>query len=196
MTEVPTPLLVSQWILLLGLGALVFITYRQLAYLLGISTAVTGGSGLDVGEIAPPFDYQGVSSGLGDGRFESPSAPTLLMFATPGCGSCDEAVRNLESVVGRSAQPVDAYVVTEAGRSAVEASDAFRSTSVPILNVDYRVRADLYRTFSSPVLYAIAVDGKVYARDTTANARVMRRMLRAAVDAKTAGDRGEPVARA
>ena len=196
MTEVPTPLLISQWILLLGLGALVFVTYRQLAYLLGISSAVSGGGGLDVGEVAPPFDYRAVNSGLGDGRFEAPAAPTLLMFATPGCGSCDEAVRNLERVVGSSSRPVDAYVVTEAGSSAVQASDAFRSTSVPILNVDYRVRADLYRTFSSPVLYAVGVDGKVYARDTTANARVMRRMLRAAVDATTTGDRSAPVARA
>ncbi len=77
MIEVPVALLVAEWVLLLGLGAMVLLMYRQLAYLLGLSRAISGAGGLKVGEQVPSFEYTAASAdGEGDDRRAfSPEAP-------------------------------------------------------------------------------------------------------------------------
>ena len=165
MTEVPTALLVAQWIVLLGLATLVVLTYRQLAYLLGLSRAVSGGGGLAVGDRAPRFEYTSVNGdGDGDGRhtFSAEGAPTLLMFTSPGCGSCATALGNFEKVTRKARRDgIRVLAVTDAEPETIRAVDAFRESPIPIARVDPDVPARVFRTFTTPFVYAIGRDGEI-----------------------------------
>lgn len=163
MTEVPTALLVAQWIVLLGLATLVVLTYRQLAYVLGLSRAVSGGGGLAVGDRAPRFEYTSVN-GDGDGQrvFSAAGAPTLLMFTSPGCGSCATALTNFEKVTRKARRDgIRVLAVTDAEPEVIRAVDAFRDSPIPIARVDPDVPARIFRTFTTPFVYAIGRDGEI-----------------------------------
>jgi hypothetical protein len=163
MTEVPTPLLVAQWMLLLGLGVLVFLMYRQLAYLLGLSRAVSGGGGLAVGDRAPRFEYE-VGNGDGSRRevFSPEGALTLLMLTSPGCGSCATALKNFEKVTRKLRHDgIRVLAATDADPDTIAAVEAFRDSEIPILRVDRDVPSRVLHTYTTPFLYAIAANGQV-----------------------------------
>jgi hypothetical protein len=180
MTDVPTALLVAQWILLLGLGVLVFLMYRQLAYLLGLSRAVSGGGGLAVGERAPRFEYL-VGDGE-DGRrevFSPEGTPTLLMLTSPGCGSCTTALKNFEKVTRKIRQDgVRVLAATDADAGTIEAIEAFRDSEIPIVRVDHDVPSRVFRTYTTPYLYAIGPKGDVVGAREAVTAGQIRELVK------------------
>jgi AhpC/TSA family len=165
MIEIPVALLVAQWLLLLGLGVMVVLMYRQLGYLLGLSRAVSGSGGLDVGEQAPTFEYEPFpTNGSGEQRrgFVPEGARTLLMFTTPGCASCQTALRSLEEATRRLREDgLRVLVATDAEPEHIQAVEVFRDSPLPVVRVDHDVPTRLFRTYTTPFLYAIGDDGKV-----------------------------------
>lgn len=103
--NVPTYLIVIQWLLLIGLGVLVMVMYRQLAYLLNLSGAVKRGGGLDIGAAAPVFEYQSVQrlphAQPARGAFQPSGQLSLVMFARPECVTCEKMVRALTRMTRR-----------------------------------------------------------------------------------------------
>jgi hypothetical protein len=163
MIEVPTALLVAQWVVLLGLGTLVVLTYRQLAYLLGLSRGVSGSGGLAIGERVPTFEYM-ARNGEGEERyvFAADGARTVLMFTSPGCASCATALTNLEKVTRKLRQNgLRVLAVTEAEPEVIDAVEAFRDSPIPIARVDAEVPTQVFRTYTTPFVYAIGASGEV-----------------------------------
>ena len=181
MTDVPTALLVAQWILLLGLGVLVFLMYRQLAYLLGLSRAVSGGGGLTVGERAPRFEYV-VGTGDDDDRrevFSPEGTRTLLMLTSPGCGSCTTALKNFEKVTRKLRRDgIRVLAATDADVGTIEAIEAFRDSEIPIVRIDQDVPSRVFRTYTTPYLYAIAQNGEVVGAREAVTAGQIRELVK------------------
>jgi peroxiredoxin len=182
MIEIPVALLVAQWLLLLGLGLMVFLMYRQLAYLLGLSRAVSGSGGLDVGDKAPSFDYVPASTNGGDGelrRFAPEGTRTLLMFTTPGCATCQTALRSLEEATRRiRGEGLRVLVVTDAEPESVYAVEEFRESLLPVVRVRHDVATRLFRTYTTPFLYAIGDDGKVRGAREAVTAGQVKELVR------------------
>lgn len=182
MIEVPVALLVAEWLLLLGLGAMVLLMYRQLAYLLGLSRAVSGGGGLKVGEQVPGFEYTAASAdGGGEERraFSPQGAQTVLMFTSPTCGSCQVALRNLEEVTRElRGNGLRVLVVTDAEPQVIQAVEAFRESPIPVARVTDDVPTRLFRTHTTPFLYAIADDGQVRGAQEAVTAEQVREIVR------------------
>ena len=180
MTEVPTGLLVAQWILMLGLGVLVLVMYRQLAYLLGLSRAVSGGGGLAVGERAPEFEYV-VGDGGAERRevFSPEGARTLLMLTSPGCGSCTTALQNFEKVTRKlRGDGVRVLAATDADAATIEAIEAFKESEIPIVRIDREVPARAFRTYTTPFLYAIAPNGQIVGAREAVTAGQIRELVK------------------
>src|SRR5436190_20300152 len=77
----PVWLVVSQWVLLFGLGFLVITMYRQIALLESLKGAGSEREGLPVGAKAPSFDYMPVNQNINvPVRFESEGKWSLLLF--------------------------------------------------------------------------------------------------------------------
>ncbi|MGI8589311.1 MAG: TlpA family protein disulfide reductase [Chloroflexia bacterium] len=75
------------WLLVLGLGVLVFLLYRQLGILYLGSAEGVSRDGLAVGTAAPDFslgDQYGNTQRLSDYR----GKPTFLVFGSPSCTPC------------------------------------------------------------------------------------------------------------
>jgi hypothetical protein len=175
-----TEIIVAQWALLLGLGVLVVVMYRQLAYLLLLSRAASGHGGLAVGERAPDFTYWPVHSMPSDGQpkeFRPDGVPTLILFVNPGCGSCEVAVRNLEQVTRKVSQ-LRVLAVTDSDPEAVNAIDAFRETAVELIRVERTVPNELYRTYSTPYAYGIDASGAIRASGEAVTARQIKGFVR------------------
>jgi len=116
MIRLPIPIVISQWALLLGLGLLLLVLYRQLAYLLAIDSTRSGASALAEGEDAPGFLYTPLSEPRTKLRFDARGAPTLLVFVDPYCVTCSDVLADLAAVARDSRGGVRLLPATDAPR--------------------------------------------------------------------------------
>jgi hypothetical protein len=178
--QIPVYLAVAQWVILLSLGLLLVILYRQLSRHLGIGPRPSQG-GLAVGSPAEGFTYEPLNRHDGLGRFEPASGrPSLLMFADPSCVGCETALRALSDEV----QPVElegleVLVVTTEPAAYVAASPTFEAAAVPLGRITSAI-ADRYRVVATPTAYAIAADGTVRAEGHPTSAGELRTLVAAA----------------
>src|SRR5579884_3016994 len=137
----PTWVVVSQWILLLGLSGLIIVLYRQLAYVIRLRDMGSERDGLPVGESAPAFAYTPVTADSESDmrkstpqpvRFEPLGHWSLLLFADPGCVSCRGAVEALGRVGPKLPQISQVLVVTHSEPALIAAVDAFSRASIPV----------------------------------------------------------------
>jgi hypothetical protein len=186
LAEISPTVVAAQWALLIGLGALVIVMYRQLAYLLQVGRAMGGAGGLQVGDKAPEFEYVTPTSLLTDEDWEkrafSPGGdPAVLMFTHPGCGSCEIAVENLRRALGKSPARVRALVVTDTELPTLRTSGIRVDAPIELARVDEKVMKSLYRTYRTPYVYGIDRGGQVRARGGGATTGEMRGVLRTIV---------------
>jgi hypothetical protein len=195
--NVPLPISIAQWVLLFGLGVLVIVMYRQLAYVLNLIGVDAEQTGLVIGERAPSFKYTSnvrsteplVHSFLPSGH------STLLMFADPGCLSCEHAMVALERVVAATnGLSLRVLVVTDADPELVAVTDSFSATSLELGHVHGDVARRLYRTHLTPFLYGIGPDGAVRSRGVAEREEQISAVLHKMIEGseiKTSAERDE-----
>jgi hypothetical protein len=175
----PVWLFVSQWVLLFALGAFIVLVYRQIGYMMHLKSANTEEQeGLSIGETAPAFDYIFANrSETTSSRFEPKGKWSLLLFADPGCTSCQRVLPSLEYLVAKMRQPLHTLVITGANPVQIEVSDTFRMTSLVVGHVNYDVMSKMYRTHVTPFAYIIDTQGNIQAKGVVAEEAALRKIL-------------------
>jgi hypothetical protein len=179
--SLPLWLVVSQWTLLFALGWLVIVMYRQVAYLQLLKDAGSERDGLPIGERAPAFDCTLINQGRdGPTRFEPRGHWSLLLFADPGCASCETALQALEQLAPTVAHTLHIQVVTSAQPAQIMAVELFNSTSFAISRVRHDVGPGLYRARVTPFAFLIDPEGIIRAKGIVGNERSLRNLVRKA----------------
>ncbi len=197
MTVLPTPIVVTMWVLLLGFAGLLFILYRQMAYLLDLGRG-TGQEvgGIEVGSPVPRFTYDLLMhSGqpvrktfIADGR------PTLLMFTDPRCTSCERAFSALEREVGdEPPDDIRILAVTDAEATLVAAVETYRRSHLEIGLVDHSVPLNLFKTYVTPYFYGLDGHGHVVCRGVGVDGGDLRRLLKEVMLARESAGRSDGV---
>jgi hypothetical protein len=177
--SLPLWLVVSQWTLLFALGFLIIVMYRQVAYLQQLKDSGSEREGLSIGEKAPAFDYTPVNQNRNaSARFEPKGRWSLLLFADPGCASCQNTLLALERLAPKVGQTTRVLVVTSAEPAQIQAADAFRTSSVEISRTRNDVPTKLYRTRVTPFGYLIDPDGLVRAKGIASDESSIRKLVR------------------
>ena len=169
MITLPEWTVLVAWLLLCGLGALVILMYRQLAYLLKIShssEARTGG--LDLGDRAPSFTYRLVRGDQVDVEtrtLDPGRSPLLLMFTDPRCRSCETMIDALEEMADSDPyKAIRVLVVTDARREVVAALGSYSRTRLEVGRVSGSVAERLYRVPATPFAYGIDPVGVIQSK--------------------------------
>lgn len=174
----PTWLVVSQWVLLFALGLLIIVMYRQIGLLEQLKDRGTEREGLSIGEKAPSFDYTPVNqSNNAPTHFEPRGRWSLLVFADPGCVSCQNTLLALERLMPKLGQAIHVLVVTTAEPAQIAAVDAFRSASCDICRIRSDVSYKLYRTSVTPFGYLIDPEGMIRARGIVVDEASIRKIV-------------------
>jgi hypothetical protein len=181
----PTWLVTSQWVLLFALGFLIIVMYRQIGYLQHLKDQGTEKEGLAPGEAAPAFEYVPAKSGGRDqipatARFNPRGQWSLLVFADPGCVSCQGSMLALERLLPKLERTMRVLVATSADGAQLEAIEAFRDASLAIGQVPHTVSSRLYRAGVTPYAYLIDPEGHVQARGVVGDEAAFRKLARQA----------------
>lgn len=174
----PLWLFVSQWVLLFALGVLIVLAYRQIGYMVHLTDSKTESVGLSIGEEAQAFDYLlAGQNGSVQSRFKPQEQWSFLLFADPGCVSCQEVLPILERLVTTRGKTFYILVVTSANPIQIDVSDAFRETSLNVGLVNYDVPSKLYRTRVTPFAYVVDTQGKIRDKGVVVGESDLRKML-------------------
>lgn len=167
MTEIPTPLYVTQWVLLATFAILLLLLYRQLAYLLNLRRPPALANSLPRGVTAEDFRYRPFGGGeTRSGRFRPAETSALLIFADPFCASCERLLKAITEL------PADhpllsrwhPFFATTADASQLGVVPVFGDQRLDVGQVDGEVVTGLYRVPYTPFAYIFAGDGTVAAR--------------------------------
>lgn len=100
------------------------------------------------------------------------------MFTSPTCGSCQVALKSLDEVTRELRDNgLRVLVVTDAEPQVIQAVEAFRDSPIPVARVDDDVPTRLFRTYTTPFLYAIGDDGHVLAAREAVTTGQVREVL-------------------
>ena len=145
--RIPLFLAVAQWVLLLALGLLVIIMYRQLARVFGQQKPASD-HGPPVGSKAAAIEYLRLSDDTP--RYLTPGGqPTLVAFVEPSCLACDKLVTAISAT--DDAGELAGLLLMSDPPKYVQVSEAFRSTRQEIGRVMTRATVDAYRAVATPL---------------------------------------------
>lgn len=195
MIELPTSLVVLQWVVLSALALFIIVMYRQLGYLLGLLDAMSTGGGLDLNVPAPTFDYERALDHGEKSKFVPAGSKSVLLFVDPGCGSCSFAVEQLSKWAHRDdASDLRLVAVITAPDSALATTHELTNSGLEIARVEPQVPSRLYRVHATPFAYAIDERGMVVARGTVTRQRdiavLVETLTSTAGSATTRSERG------
>lgn len=160
--KIPVFLAVAQWALLLSLGWLVVIMYRQLGRVFG-EQKTSPDHGPSIGSSAPAIEYMRLADDT-PGYLTPGSQPTLVAFVEPSCLSCDRLVAAMSAVhVAGELDDWQVLLLMSDPPKYLRVSEAFRSTRLEIGRVLTRATVDDYHAMATPLLVAIDVSGVVRA---------------------------------
>lgn len=175
----PLWIALSQWTLLFALGWLVVMMYRQLAVLMKLQDQGNDRYGLPIGQTAPSFEYTAANDARAiPVRFEPIGNWSLLLFADPGCASCESALLAIEASKPRLDSPLHILVVTSVEKERIAAIEVFRTTSITIACVSKDVPSQLYRTHITPFIYLIDDQGTIRDKEVAVNKTSVRKMIK------------------
>jgi len=161
--RIPVYLEIAQWALLLGLGTLLLVLYRQLGRLLS-TAAGPQAPGPAVGTKAAPIRYAAVPAGS-PGRFTPGNGqPAMLAFVDPTCPSCEQLVANLsESAAAGERRGVRVLLLMSDPPGYLGISPAFQATSLEVGRPVTATDVSGYHVTGTPLLVAVDGDGVVQA---------------------------------
>jgi hypothetical protein len=154
---IPLYLAVAQWALLLTLGLLVIIMYRQLGRVFGAGDKEAK-HGPAVGSNAVGFEYLRLADETMQYCAPGGDQPVLAAFVEPTCQACDSLVAAL-TVADQQGELAGLRVVLLMSEPAryLQISDAFRAARLEIGQVTTRAVYHAYNVDSTPIL--VAIDG-------------------------------------
>lgn len=161
---VPVYLELAQWALLLLLGLLVIIMFRQLGRLFNRESRPQRAA--LIGTKAPDFGYLRVGDNT---ELEFPAAsgqPTLIAFVDPTCPSCEELVANMGEVVSAGELPGFRILLLIADPpSYLHISEVFKSTRLELGAMTSRETRAAFDAATTPLLVAIDPAGFIRGTD-------------------------------
>jgi hypothetical protein len=162
---IPLYLAVAQWALLLALGLLVFVMYRQLGRITNAtSNASTGELGPVVGTRAASFEYTRVSDDTRQYFTPGGTQPSLVAFVDPTCPACEQLVSSLNAAAdGGELDELRVLLLTSDPPAYLQISDTFRTTRLEIGRPVTRAAHDDYKASATPLLVVIDAEGMVRA---------------------------------
>ena len=159
---IPLFVAVAQWALLLALGLLVIVMYRQLGR--AFSTRKPAGElGPAVGSGAASFEYTRVSDGTLQRFTPGGGQAALLAFVEPSCQACEQLVAAL-GAAGRAGElpGLRVLLLMSDPPSYLQISAAFSSSRLEIGRITTRATSAAYQASATPLL--VAIDGAGYVR--------------------------------
>jgi hypothetical protein len=177
--RIPVYLAVAQWALLLGLGCLVVVMYRQLGRLLrqpGHDAAL----GPAVGTRAGQFRYERVPDGAPGRVSPGDGQPILIAFVDPTCPACEQLVTSLGSLEAAGRLPDARILLLMSDPPAyLGVSPAFQATSLEIGRPVSGQEMTAYRAEATPLLVAVDAAGIVRAAGVASSPGEVRAMAAA-----------------
>jgi hypothetical protein len=181
MIQIPLYLAVAQWALLVALGVLVIVMFRQLGRMLsGASRAA--GLGPAAGSPAEPLAYTRPGEQRvrhlrpGDGQ------PVLVAFVDPTCPSCESLVGLLDQAkADGDLTGLRTLLLISDPPSYLRISPAFQSTDLEIGRPAERSGLDYYQVSATPLLVAIDGAGIVKAAGSATRIAEVRAFAQACV---------------
>lgn len=177
--RIPVYVAVAQWVLLLTLGALVVLMFRQLRRQVTI-TRSPADLGPPVGSPAPGFEYGRLDGGRSEPFRPGEGRAALLAFADPTCPSCEELVTSLNAAhADGELAGVRPLVLISEPPSYLQISDAFARTALPVGRVVADSTLAAYRVSATPLLVAIDTAGAVRAAGSAVSRAQVSSFVRA-----------------
>lgn len=164
MTSVPTGILIAQWLALAVLGGFIWLLFRQIAYLGDLAAPATDAYAIPDGTPAPSFMFAPFAAGSEARerqRFDAAGVATLLLFADPYCEACEDLVSAAGEWESQRPNDIRMLVCCDAPAERLAGVPAFRDADVDIALVDDAVFHKLYGVRVTPMVFAIAADGRV-----------------------------------
>lgn len=178
--RIPVYLAVVQWVLLLTLGLLVIVVYRQLGRVLG--QAKPASLGPAVGSTAASFAYTRMAGTAVHHLTPGDGQATLVAFVDPTCPSCEQLVTALGTAeqAGQLASLRVLLLMSDPPRY-LQISDAFRTCRLEIGQAVARSELDAYHASATPLLVAIDGAGVVRAAGAAAQLADVRSYIQASL---------------
>jgi hypothetical protein len=176
--RIPLYLAVAQWTLLLALGLLVIVMYRQLGRVLGRAKPAPAGPA--AGSSAASFGY--VRAGEDTVRSLTPGSgqPALLAFVDPTCPACERLVAALSTAdLAGELDGLRVLLLISDPPSYLRISDEFRSTRLEIGRPATAAELRPYNASATPLLVAIDGAGVVRSAGPAAELAEIRAFVRA-----------------
>jgi hypothetical protein len=155
--KIPEFVAIAQWALLLALGVLVTLMFRQLGRQLGVAKSPPA-LGPAVGTPAAGFEYARLDTGTRESFEPADGRAALLVFADPTCPACEELVAGLNQAhADGGLAAVRPLILTAEPASYLQISEPFRQTPLPLGRLVSDSARQAYRVSATPL--AVAVDG-------------------------------------
>jgi hypothetical protein len=177
--RIPVYLEVAQWALLLGLGCLVVVIYRQLGRLLRQPEHGTA-LGPPVGSTAGPIRYERVPDGAAGLVTPGDGQALLIAFVDPTCPACEKLVTSLGELQAAGRLPAARILLLMSDPPAyLRVSAAFQATSLEIGRPVTGQELTGYRAEATPLLVAVDGAGVVRAAGVASSPGEVRAMAAA-----------------
>jgi len=187
--RIPVYLEIAQWALLLGLGSLLVVLYRQLGRLLS-EKHDHAELGPPVGSKAEPFRYSTVPDSSRERFAPGDGQPALIAFVDPTCPACEQLVVSLgELQAAGELAGCRVLLLISDPPGYLGISAAFQTTSLPIGRPLAAAEVDGYSAAGTPLLVAVDGRGTVRAAGVASKLSEVRSYARAVVRDGIANER-------
>lgn len=168
---IPLYMVVAQWVLLIALGLLVTVMYRQLGWHLNV-TKKDPVLGPEVGSRAGEIEYVDSSNSAIMHRYApSDGRPALLAFVDPMCPACEQLVETLNGAdLAGELTSIRVLLLITDPPSYLQISEPFRTTRFEIGQLVSDTAIEAYRASATPLLVAIGADQTVRAAGSVMSA--------------------------
>lgn len=179
----PIWIVVMQWVLLIGLGVLVILMYRQFAYYVGLRDRTTETKtvdwGLRPGQAAPSFVAHSMN---GDSSVflpsDTPGRWRLLVFADPYCGTCERGLAALRQVRDEAARDFPVItIVTNASPAIVAAAGSFAAFGDDVAFVHGAEALERYDVRRTPFAFLLDPNGIIETSGVLASRKAIHDLL-------------------
>jgi hypothetical protein len=162
--RVPIYLQTAQWALLLGLGCLLVVLYRQLGRLAARPAEDRADLGPPVGSIAAPIRYEQLPDGTAARISPGHGQPALIAFVDPTCPACEHLVTSLDQLAAAGELGgARVLLLVSDPPGYLRISPAFQATSLEIGRPASAAEVAGYQATATPLLVAVGAGGAVRA---------------------------------
>jgi hypothetical protein len=185
--RIPEYVAIAQWALLLTLGVLVTLMFRQLGRQMGVIKSAPA-LGPTVGTPAAGFEYMRLDTRTSELFEPAAGHAALLAFADPTCPACEELVAALNQVHadGGLAEVRPLILIAEPA-SYLQISEPFRDTPLPVGRLVTGSARQAYAVSATPLLVAVDGGGVVRASGPATRPADVAAFVHAAVVPRTDG---------